>query len=157
MTPQALITGQPDPARTLVVVFLRGAADGLALVPPLEDDNYQRARPRLGIAKKDAVPLDGFYGLHPKMSQLGPAFAEGDLAGRPAGDEREWIPRAWDTMEIVRKNPCTGVAGTNECSPGRVGPGHRSPALRGKGGHGTLGPTQYPEPNPAIPLRHHLS
>ena len=101
-TPQALITGQPDPARTLIVVFLRGAADGLALVPPIEDDNYQRARPRIGIAKKDAVTLDGFFGLHPKMSELGPAFAEGDLAivhGAGSEDDTRSHFEAQDLME----------------------------------------------------------
>jgi uncharacterized protein (DUF1501 family) len=80
MTPQALITGNGDARRTLVVVFLRGAADGLALVAPFEDEHYYKARPRLGLAKKDAVKLDGAFGFHPKFADLAPAFAEGDLA-----------------------------------------------------------------------------
>ncbi len=78
--PQALITGNGDARQTLIVVFLRGAADGLALVPPIEDDAYYKARPRIGIAKKDAVKLDGFFGLHPNLAALAPAFAEGELA-----------------------------------------------------------------------------
>src|SRR5207237_3630678 len=69
-----------DERRTLVVIFLRGAADGLALVAPLEDDHYYNARPRLGLAKKDAVKLDGTFGFHPKFAELAPAFAEGDFA-----------------------------------------------------------------------------
>lgn len=77
---QALITGNGDQRQTLVVVFLRGAADGLALVPPLEDDHYYRARPRLGIAKQDAVRLDGRFGLHPKLQPLESAWKDGDLA-----------------------------------------------------------------------------
>jgi uncharacterized protein (DUF1501 family) len=36
----------------LVVVFLRGGADGLNLVAPLEDDGYYRARPRIAIGRK---------------------------------------------------------------------------------------------------------
>jgi uncharacterized protein (DUF1501 family) len=79
-TPQALITGNGDQRQTLIVVFLRGAADGLALVPPIGDDNYYKARPRIGIPLKDAVKLDGFFGLHPNLAPLGPAFAEGELA-----------------------------------------------------------------------------
>ena len=47
MATQAVISGNGDQRRTLVVVFLRGAADGLALVPPLGDDHFHRARPRL--------------------------------------------------------------------------------------------------------------
>lgn len=80
MNPQALITGHGDQRATLIVIFLRGAADGLALVPPVEDDHYYGARPRISVAKKDAVKLDGFFGLHPKLAGLAPAFAEGELA-----------------------------------------------------------------------------
>ncbi len=80
MATQALITGNGDQRRALIVVFLRGAADGLALVPPLEDEHYYRARPRLGIAKRDAVRLDDRFGLHPKLQPLERAWREGELA-----------------------------------------------------------------------------
>lgn len=80
MPAQALINGNGDQRRTLVVVFLRGAADGLALVPPLEDEHYYRARPRLGIAKAEAVRLDDRFGLHPRLQPLELAWREGDLA-----------------------------------------------------------------------------
>src|SRR3989442_7107904 len=43
--PQAILTGNGDQRRALVVVFLRGAADGLSLVAPVEDDAYFAARP----------------------------------------------------------------------------------------------------------------
>jgi uncharacterized protein (DUF1501 family) len=80
MPAQALITGQPEARRTLVVVFLRGAADGLALVPPVADDHYYRARPRLGISAREAIRLDDRFGLHPKLGPLERAWREGDLA-----------------------------------------------------------------------------
>jgi len=38
---QVNITGNGDNRRTLVVVFLRGGADGLTLVPPAGDSDYQ--------------------------------------------------------------------------------------------------------------------
>lgn len=78
--PQAVISGNGDERRTLVVVFLRGAADGLSLVPPVTDDHYFRARPRLGIAAKDAVKLDERFGLHPKLQPWESAWREGELA-----------------------------------------------------------------------------
>ncbi len=78
--PQAVISGNGDERRTLVVIFLRGAADGLALVPPVTDDHYYRARPRLGIAAKDAVKLDDRFALHPKLRALESAWGDGDLA-----------------------------------------------------------------------------
>ena len=80
MPPQALITGNPDQRRTLVVVFLRGAADGLALVPPIEDDHYYRARPRLGLAKQEVIRLEDRFGLHPHLQPLERAWRAGDLA-----------------------------------------------------------------------------
>jgi uncharacterized protein (DUF1501 family) len=80
MPPQALITGNGDERRTLVVIFLRGAADGLALVPPLGDEHYHRARPRIAIAQREACKLDDRFGLHPKLQPLETAWREGDLA-----------------------------------------------------------------------------
>jgi uncharacterized protein (DUF1501 family) len=78
--PQTFITGNGDNPRTLVVVFLRGGADGLNLVAPLEDDGYYRARPRIAITKKEAVPLDKFFGLNPLLKDLEPAYKDGALA-----------------------------------------------------------------------------
>lgn len=78
--PQAVITGNGDERRALVVIFLRGAADGLALVPPVTDEHYYRARPRLGRAAKEGVKLDDRFGLHPKLQPLEEAWREGELA-----------------------------------------------------------------------------
>lgn len=80
MAIEALITGNGDQRRTLIVVFLRGAADGLALAPPLEDPHYFRARPRLGISRQEAVKLDDRFGLHPQLQPLERAWRDGELA-----------------------------------------------------------------------------
>lgn len=80
MPTEALISGQGDQRRTLVVVFLRGAADGLALVPPHGDDHYYRARPRLGISRQEAVRLNDQFSLHPRLAPLVDAWRAGDLA-----------------------------------------------------------------------------
>jgi uncharacterized protein (DUF1501 family) len=69
-----------DDRHTLVVVFLRGAADGLTLVAPVADDNYHKFRPRLAVKKTDAVALDDVFGLHPNLRALESAWQEGDLA-----------------------------------------------------------------------------
>ncbi|MFQ5459242.1 MAG: DUF1501 domain-containing protein [Anaerolineae bacterium] len=62
----------------LVVVFMRGACDGLNLVIPYGDEaEYFRRRPSIGIPAPDAnVPdgqkamdLDGFFGMHPVMAR----------------------------------------------------------------------------------------
>jgi uncharacterized protein (DUF1501 family) len=66
--------------RALVVVFLRGAADGLSLVPPVGDDDYHRARPSLAVSAQDGLALDGFFALHPLLAPLLPFHADGRLA-----------------------------------------------------------------------------
>jgi len=79
MIAETHISENRDDKRTLVVVFLRGAADGLTLVAPLGDDNYHRFRPRLAVKRDDAVKLDGFFGLHANLRALEPAWKDGDL------------------------------------------------------------------------------
>ena len=67
----AFAAGGRDPR--LVVVVLRGALDGLAAVPPVGDPGYVPLRPGLALpASGDgaALPLDGFFGLHPAMPNL---------------------------------------------------------------------------------------
>ena len=66
--------------RTLVVIFLRGGADGLALVPAVGDDAYHRARPRLRVPEREAPRLDERFALHPRLAPLHALFAAGELA-----------------------------------------------------------------------------
>ena len=68
--PIAYVSGNGDERKALIVVFLRGAADGLNMVIPVGDDGYYNVRPRIGIAKKDAIALDGFFALHPELAAL---------------------------------------------------------------------------------------
>ena len=90
MTPLANLSTNRDDPRTLVVIFLRGAADGLTLVAPVEDDNYHKFRPRLAVKKRDAVRLDGVFGLHPLLRPLEAAWKEGDLViAHGAGGESD--------------------------------------------------------------------
>jgi uncharacterized protein (DUF1501 family) len=74
---------------TLIVVFLRGAADVLNMVVPHGEDAYYTLRPTLNIARPDdsrvkatlrSIDLDGFFGLHPGLSPLLPAWQEKHLA-----------------------------------------------------------------------------
>jgi uncharacterized protein (DUF1501 family) len=66
--------------RTLVVIFLRGGADGLTLVPAVGDDHYHRARPVLGIRPENAIRIDDRFGLNPALRALEPMLKEGTLA-----------------------------------------------------------------------------
>jgi uncharacterized protein (DUF1501 family) len=64
----------------LVVLSLRGAADGLSLVVPHADPAYYSARPRLAIAKSQLLVADGFFGLHPALQPLVPLWNAGKMA-----------------------------------------------------------------------------
>lgn len=64
----------------LVLLSLRGAADGLSLVVPHADPVYYAARPRLAIAKEALVAVDPMFGLHPALSPLLPMWEAGTLA-----------------------------------------------------------------------------
>ena len=57
MSTTGILGGLQDLEHTLVIVFLRGGADGLNMVVPVEDDAYYRARSTLSISKKKTVRL----------------------------------------------------------------------------------------------------
>jgi uncharacterized protein (DUF1501 family) len=96
---------------TLVVVFLRGAADILNMVVPHGEEAYYRLRPSLDIPRPDdssakqterAVDLDGFFGFHPSMHSLMDAWQSQQLAiihacGAP--DESRSHFKAMELME----------------------------------------------------------
>jgi uncharacterized protein (DUF1501 family) len=59
--------------RRFVFIVLRGGMDGLHAVPPLGDPDYASARPGLALGA-EAIPLDGFFGLHPAFGAAGDLF-----------------------------------------------------------------------------------
>lgn len=73
----------------LVLVFLRGAYDGLSALVPYNDPQYYALRSSIAIAAPDgtaqtALPLDSTFGLHPSMAGLLPLWTEGVLSVVPA-------------------------------------------------------------------------
>jgi uncharacterized protein (DUF1501 family) len=69
-------------ARTkrLVVIFQRGAADGLNIVVPHGERAYYAMRPSINIPRKDVLDLDGFFGLHPSLASFQPLWDQRHLA-----------------------------------------------------------------------------
>lgn len=66
-----------------LLVVLRGALDGLSAVPPLGDPDYAGLREGIALAKdgpEAALPLDGFFYLHPSMPNLARLYASGNAA-----------------------------------------------------------------------------
>lgn len=64
----------------LVLLSLRGAADGLSLVVPHADPVYYAARPRLAIPAASLLAADAMFGLHPALAPLVPMWNAGTLA-----------------------------------------------------------------------------
>ncbi|ANY18752.1 hypothetical protein A6F68_00217 [Tsuneonella dongtanensis] len=70
----AFAAAQTD--KRLVFLIQRGAADGLAIVPPVGDPALASLR---GALRDDApIPLDGMFGLHPEMQATAGLFAAGE-------------------------------------------------------------------------------
>ncbi|MDK1082161.1 MAG: DUF1501 domain-containing protein, partial [Anaerolineae bacterium] len=116
---------------TLVVIFLRGAADVLNMVVPHGEQAYYDLRPSLGIPRPDdnnaireerTVDLDGFFGLHPSMTSLLDAWDEKQLAiihacGAP--DESRSHFKAMELMERGvedERGPASGWIGRHLAS-----------------------------------------
>lgn len=132
----------------LIFVFLRGGMDGLNAVIPHGEDEYYRRRPTIGLAPPNdrraeaserAIDLDGFFGLHPKLSMLKPIYDRGDLAlvhaagswdqtrshfeamatvergqgGKPEGAADGWVARHLASSDTGNASPLRAVAISN--------------------------------------------
>jgi uncharacterized protein (DUF1501 family) len=94
--------------KILVVLFQRGAMDGLNAVVPFTEANYYRLRPTIAIprpsrgAEGTAIDLDGRFALHPSLEPLAALYRERELAivhavGSPANTRSHFD--AQDYME----------------------------------------------------------
>ncbi|WP_138497085.1 DUF1501 domain-containing protein [Nostoc sp. PA-18-2419] len=76
-------TSNSNPKR-LIVIFLRGAVDGLSVVVPYSETAYYQARPKIAIPQPGkeggVLDLDGRFGLHPALASLMPFWQDKSLA-----------------------------------------------------------------------------
>ena len=70
--------------KILVVIFQRGAADGLNIVVPFFEPRYYQMRPAIAIPQpgrsNGALDLDGRFGLHPALQPLKTMWDRGQMA-----------------------------------------------------------------------------
>jgi len=66
--------------KRLVVIFQRGAADGLNIVVPYSEPQYYAMRPNINIPQSSIIDLNGFFGLHPALSAFQPLWQQRHLA-----------------------------------------------------------------------------
>jgi uncharacterized protein (DUF1501 family) len=77
--------GGPKSTKRLIVLFQRGAADGLNIVVPHGDPYYYQLRssiaiPRPSVGQLSAIDLDGLFGLHPSLAPFKPLWDQKHLA-----------------------------------------------------------------------------
>jgi uncharacterized protein (DUF1501 family) len=130
----------------LVVVFLRGAYDGLSALVPYADSDYYTLRPTIAIAAPDgtaqtALRLDLTFALHPALAPLLPLWQQGVLgfvpaAGLPAPNRSHFD--AQYQMEIAQPGKTSSAPGwLNKLAGLRSGPaaalgvGEANPAILG--------------------------
>ncbi|MFT3826761.1 MAG: DUF1501 domain-containing protein [Chitinophagaceae bacterium] len=69
----------PPGNKVLVVLQLSGGNDGLNTVIPVRNDIYYKVRPKLGIAKEQALLLTDETGLHPALTGFKSLYDDGSL------------------------------------------------------------------------------
>ncbi len=89
LSPLAAQAASDAPRGRLVLVFLRGAYDGLSAFVPWDDPHYARLRPSLALPRPDgtaqtALRLDERFALHPALAPLLPLWQQGVLGVVPA-------------------------------------------------------------------------
>jgi uncharacterized protein (DUF1501 family) len=103
--------------KLLIVVFQRGAVDGLNMVVPYGEADYYRARPSIAIAKPGsrdgAIDLDGFFGLHPRMSAFKPLWDRNELAIVHATGSHDTTRSHFDAQDYM-ESATPGVKSTKD-------------------------------------------
>jgi uncharacterized protein (DUF1501 family) len=80
LTRVALGAVQAGSSKRLVVIFQRGAADGLNIVVPHAERQYYAMRPTINIPRQQVIDLNGFFGLHPSLAPFQPLWDQRHLA-----------------------------------------------------------------------------
>ena len=103
--------------KLLIVVFQRGAVDGLNMVVPFGEADYYRARPNIAIAKPGseggAIDLNGFFGLHPRMSAFKPLWDRGELAIVHATGSHDTTRSHFDAQDYM-ESATPGIKSTRD-------------------------------------------
>jgi uncharacterized protein (DUF1501 family) len=100
--------------KRLVVIFQRGAADGLNIVIPYAEQQYYSMRPSINIPKKDVLDLDGFFGLHPSLAAFQPLWQQSHLAVVHAAGSPDPTRSHFDAQDFME----TGTPGLKATEDG---------------------------------------
>ena len=101
------------PNRRLVVIFQRGAADGLNVVVPYREKNYYAMRPSIAIPQNQVIDLDGFFGLHPSLATFKPLYDAGNLAIVHAAGSPDMSRSHFDAQDFMESGT-PGIKSTED-------------------------------------------
>ena len=103
--------------KRVVVIFLRGAVDGLNVVVPHGEPNYYDARPTIAIGERGGdggvLDLDGFFGLHPALAPMMPYWKDGTLGFVHACGSPDPTRSHFDAQDFMESGT-PGVKSTND-------------------------------------------
>ena len=104
--------------KRLVVLFQRGAADGLNIVVPHGEGAYYAMRPSIAIPRprsngEGAIDLDGFFGLHPSMTAFKTLWDEKHLAIVHAAGSPDTTRSHFDAQDYMESGT-PGVKSTED-------------------------------------------
>ena len=100
--------------RRLVVIFQRGAADGLNIVIPHAEKSYYAMRPSINIPRQQVIDLNGFFGLHPSLAPLKPLWDQKQLAIVHAAGSPDETRSHFDAQDYME----SGTPGVKSTSDG---------------------------------------
>jgi len=99
-----------------VVIILRGAMDGLAVVPPIGDPDYASLRGDLAIGTpglEPALPLNSFFGLNQAMPEFHQSFLAGEALVVHAAATAYRDRSHFDGQDVLESGMATPHAGTS--------------------------------------------
>ena len=99
--------------RRMVVIFQRGAADGLNMVVPDPEKNYYSMRPSIAIPQNQVIDLDGLFGLHPAMTSFKPLYDAGHLAIVHAAGSPDMSRSHFDAQDFMESGT-PGIKSTED-------------------------------------------
>ncbi len=114
--------------KKLVVIFQRGACDGLNTVVPYAEPNYYAMRPTIAIKQNEVLDLNGFFGLHPAMASLKPLYDQGHLAIIHAAGSPDPSRSHFDAQDYME----SGTPGVKSTPDGWLNRALQAEELRGK-------------------------
>jgi uncharacterized protein (DUF1501 family) len=113
LTPAAWGAINPGTNKRLVVIFQRGAADGLNIVIPHAEPSYFTMRPSIAIPRNQVLDLNGFFGLHPAMTSFKPLWDQGHLAIVHAAGSPDTTRSHFDAQDYMESGT-PGVKSTGD-------------------------------------------